>query len=429
MVSGIAARSARLPLHVLTISTSLPRRCGIATFNGDLSRELTSAGVKVTNIALRRGNESHVYPDSTVTTIAQDSHSDYLDAARFINRFRPDAVLLEHEFGIYGGQHGSYIVDLLAHLKVPVVTLVHTYPFTQVSSADKEKKAVLQHLGSLSVSVSTISQVVQQRLTADFRAINLTTPVVHIPHGTPDLKRFLLRHPKHALGLEDTVTLATFGLIGPGKGIDQVISALPEIVARHPQVVYYILGAPHPADQQAKKYLAALHSKVQQLELTKHVEFVTRFLSVPEIMHYLQATDVYITFYRDPDQASSGTLAYAVAAGCCVVSTPYLHARELLANDRGVILPFGDRAALIKTLIDLLADDQRRQEYKQRALAYGRPTAWPLVGQAYLKMLSSAAVRASASVTVKSETIIEPPADKNLPTTSPVPTSTIKPTG
>lgn len=418
MASITIVASTKLPLHILTISTSLPRRCGIATFNDDLTRELTSAGVKVTNIALRCDNESHVYPDSTVTTITQDVRSEYIDAANFINRFRPDAVLLEHEFGIYGGKHGAYILDLLARLNVPVVTLIHTYPFTQLSTAEKEKKAVLQRIGSLSVSVSTISRLAQQRLTADFRAINLTTPVVHIPHGTPDVKRFLLRHPKHALGMEDTATLATFGLIGSSKGIDHVISVLPKIVASHPHVVYYILGAPHPADRRAKKYLAALQSKVRQLELTKHVEFVSRFLSVKEIMHYLQATDIYITFYNDPDQASSGTLAYALAAGCCVVSTPYTHARELLAHNRGVILPFGDRAALAKTLIDLLSDDRRRQKYRQRALACGRPTAWPRVGQSYLKMLSSASV-ARAGLFVKSETALEPPVGKKNMLTTP----------
>ena len=410
----------KLPLHILTISTSLPRRCGIATFNDDLTRELISAGVKVTNIALRRNNESYVYPDSTVTTIAQDVRSDYIDAAHFINRFRPDAILLEHEFGIYGGKHGAYILDLLARLNVPVVTLVHTYPFTQTSPAERERKIVLQHIGSLSASVSVISQLAQQRLTADFRAINLTTPVVHIPHGTPDVKRFLLRHPKHTLGMEDTTTLATFGLIGSGKGIDHIISVLPKIVASHPHVVYYILGTPHPADQQAKKYLTTLQSKVRQLELTEHVEFVSRFLSVKEIMHYLQATDVYITFYHDPDQASSGTLAYALAAGCCVVSTPYVHARELLAHNRGVILPFGDRMALAKTLIDLLSDDKRRQEYKQRALAYGRLTTWLRVGQSYVKMLSSASA-ARASLFVKRETALGLPADKNMPITGTVP--------
>lgn len=398
-------------MHILTISTSLPRRCGIATFNDDLTRELVSAGIKVTNIALQRDNEFHIYPDSTVTTIAQDVRSDYIDAAHFINRFRPDAVLLQHEFGIYGGKHGTYILDLLTRLKVPVVTLIHTYPFTQTSPEEKEKKAVLQRIGSLSVSVSTISQSAQQRLTVDFRAVSLTTPVVHIPHGTPNVKHFLLKHPKHSLGMEDTTTLATFGLIGSGKGIDHVISALPKLVASHPHVVYYILGAPHPANQQAKEYLIALQNKVRQLKLTKHVEFISRFLSVKEIMHYLQATDVYITFYHDPDQASSGPLAYAMAAGCCVVSTPYMHARELLAHNRGVILPFNDSTALSKTLNELLFDDKRRQEYKRRALAYGRLTAWPCVGQSYVKMLSSAV---HASLPVKSETVFRPPSKKNI---------------
>lgn len=376
-------------LQVITISTTLPRRCGIATFNEDVARELRAAGLAVRNIALERGHQHHAYPASTITVIRQDDRRDYLRAAELINTLQPDVVLLQHEFGIFGGDSGEYVVDLLARLTVPTVTVIHTYPFTQHTAQQQRQAALLRQIGAFSTTLITISETARQALVMDFARLRLVTPVMHIPHGTPNV------HEYHRLARRSSraghrLVLATFGLISERKGLDQVIAALPPVTGRYPQVRYRIIGAPHPADRDARRYLQRVHQQAVDLNLARHVHFTTRFLSVQEIMESLRATDIYVTFYSDPNQASSGTLAYALAAGCCVVSTPYVHARELLSEGRGVLVPFGSRTALTRALLSLLDHPANLLACQQRALAYGSTTAWSRVGRQYVDVIRRA---------------------------------------
>lgn len=380
-------------INVITVSTTLPRRCGIATFNDDVTRELVVLGANVKNVAMCRSRELHAYPASTIATISQERRADYRKAATLINSLRPDAVLVEHEYGIYGGYLGEYVLDLLQIIKVPKVIVTHTYPFDQTSPVQKDRAALLSRMAAVSNGLITISRLATEKLARDIEQQGIDTPIIHIPHGTPDASDYhLLQRKLGTSRKKRSLVLATFGLIGERKGIADVIEVLPEIVADHPNVVYRILGAPHPADEQAKKYLQHLRRRVQELNLTKHVQFINRFLSVQEIMQSLQATDIYITFYHDPDQASSGTLAYALAAGCCVVSTPFVHARELLADRCGVFVPFHDQSALVRSLKHLLQDNGLREAYRQRALAYGLTTSWKRVGRLYHNILTAAAL-------------------------------------
>lgn len=378
-------------INVVTVSTTLPRRCGIATFNDDVTRELVTLGANVKNVAMCRSGERHAYPTSTIATITQERRADYIQAATLINSLRPDVVLVEHEFGIYGGYLGEYILDLLQIVKVPKVTIVHTYPFAQTSSVQEERAVLLSRIAAVSTGLIAISRLATEQLTQDLERQGINTPIIHIPHGTPDVSDYRLLQGKPKISRKKkSLILATFGLIGERKGIADVIEILPKIVVNHSNVVYRILGAPHPADRQANEYLRQLRHRVQELNLTKHVQFLTRFLSVQEIMQNLQATDVYITFYHDPDQASSGTLAYALAAGCCVVSTPFVHARELLADQRGVLVPFQKRSVLVQSLKNLLQHDEQRETYRRRALEYGLTTSWKRIGQLYYQVLIDA---------------------------------------
>lgn len=379
------------PLSVITISTTLPRQCGIATFNDDLTQELTELGVSVKNIAMERKAEHFPYARTTIGTIAEDNPKQYRAAARLINTTKPSLALIEHEFGIFGGPYGGHVLDLLDVLTVPAVVIVHTYPFTQDEADQLARAQTLREIARRASLLITISDIARARLVKDLRRHDIATPVVHIPHGTPDVKNFLIKNAKAKIGQRGRFILSTFGLISERKGIGDVIEILPAVVAQFPHVLYRVLGRPHPADKKAQQYFSNLLERVEDLELMQHVQFVPRFLSVAEIMHELQATDVYLTYYHDPDQSSSGTLSYAVAAGCCVVSTPYVHARELLDEGRGVLTPFNNQPTLTKTLNDLIGDEEQRQRIQASALTYGETTTWPKVAQQYVKVLTGAA--------------------------------------
>jgi glycosyltransferase involved in cell wall biosynthesis len=375
----------------------LPRPCGIATFNNDLTHALTAAGAFVTNIAVDRRARPYRYPLATVGTLQQKNRADYTRVAQIINEMSPDIVLLEHEFGIYGGDEGVYVLDLLKELNVPVVSIAHTFPFTPKGEADRQKLAILTEIGRHATAVVTISTKAQQRYAALLRQANIATPVIHIPHGTPDVEAYRLENPKQTLGLSGRSVLTTFGLITSNKGIGDIVTILPQVVQSDPTTLYRILGMPHPVNPHARTYVRRLQERVKRLGLEQHVEFVSRFMTVQEIMENLQATDLYITYYHDTQQASSGTLSFAVAAGCCVVATPYIHAQELLSAGRGVLTPFGQRRTLADTIIRLLKNPQERQIHAQKAYRYGRKTTWSLIGEEYLRVLARLGTRSIPS--------------------------------
>lgn len=379
-------------LSVITISTTLPRQCGIATFNDDVTRGLIEQGILVENIALERPGEHFHYSADTVGKISQNNSKQYTAAARLINARQPDVVLIEHEFGIFGGKYGAHVLHLLDTLTVPTAVIVHTYPFTQDDADQLARARMLWKIARRASLLITISDIARARLAADLRHHHIKTPVIHIPHGTPNVAHFPLADAKAAIGQSGKLILSTFGLIGERKGINEVIETLPALVNEFPNLVYRVLGRPHPTDKKAQHHFAYLTKQVVDLKLEDRVQFVPRFLSVAEIMHELQATDVYITYYRDPDQSSSGSLSYAVAAGCCIISTPYVHARELLDDGRGVLTPFNNREALTDSLLALLRNKKQRQKIQAAARAYGQATAWEQIAQTYAKALSALAV-------------------------------------
>lgn len=382
------------PLSVIAVSTVLPRPCGIATFHQDVSDSLEPFSAEIVNIALQRGSKKYAYPTSTIATIRQEVKSDYARAAALINSRQPDVVLVQHEFGIYGGNQGHYLLELLRRLAVPAVVVLHRYEMAPATDMKRFRVKVTHDIARHAQAIIIISKLARDKLAADLAAEGVATPVIHIPHGAPAVADYTLSNPKQVVLHKQVPTLATFGLISERKGIQEIVASLPALVQQFPSLVYRILGRPHPADPKAQALLRSMKQQVKDLNLAQHVVFVTRFLSVQDIMENLQATDIYITFYADPDQTSSGTLTFALAAGCCVISTPYIHARELLTGGRGVIIPFGDRAALTQAVAQLLGNPEQLQRYRQQALAFGRTIAWPLVGQQYAAALRAAAAPA-----------------------------------
>lgn len=379
-------------MHAVAVSSCLPRPCGIATFNDDIVRILDEQGVDVQTVAVDNG-KGYQYPPATIAVLDATDRAAYSRLAHQLNALAPDVILLQHEFGLFGGVEGSFILDFLRALTVPVVTFIHTYPFSDPDSETTQTfLGLLEKIGRLSNVVITISSLAQRRYQRQLRSAGVQTPVLHLPHGTPDVRQFTLAQPKRSLGLEGRKVLTTFGLISPSKGIDDVLAAMPAIREQHPEIVFRILGRTHPANVEARQYLHHLHELVEANGLTGIVEFVSKFLSVREIMEQLQATDIYITPYRNASQASSGTLAYAVAAGCCVVSTPYVHARELLGDGRGVIVPFNRPDMVAQTVNFLLKHDRQRQRFQRRAYLYGRSTGWETIGRQLVTVLRRLAV-------------------------------------
>jgi glycosyltransferase involved in cell wall biosynthesis len=369
--------------EVAYVSTFPPRKCGIATFTSDLVNSVEQTGKlkyqRVISIDGRRLFKPAY--EATEHKIGRDFKEDYLLMADFLNHSSVNVVNVQHEFGIFGGPSGEYICDFLDRLKRPVATTLHT---VLPNFEDKTKEAfdrVVERSDAIVVLNKTTRELLKQ-YGISAKKIKL------IPHGCPDLPLVSSAKVKPALGLENKVVLCTFGLLSRGKGIEHVIQALPEIVKREPRIVYYVLGVTHPQVKMAdgEAYRNSLLKMAKNLGLRGHVKFLNRFLSKPELFNYLLASDVYITPYPSPNQVSSGTLSYALAAGKAVVSTPYLHAKEALGEGRGVFCRFNDSESISEKVTEIIENRSLRRSLEQKAYTYSRKFTWPLVAKKYLSL-------------------------------------------
>jgi glycosyltransferase involved in cell wall biosynthesis len=369
--------------EVAYVSTYPPRKCGIATFTADLVNAVGQLkklkNQRVISIDGRRLFKPAY--EAAEHKIGRDFREDYVLMADFLNHTAVNAVNIQHEFGIFGGEAGEYICDFLGKLKKPVATTLHTVlpnfedKTKEVFTTIVEKSAAIVVLNKTTRSLVESYGVPQKK-------------VKLIPHGCPDLPLVSSEKIKPNLGLKNKVVLSTFGLLSRGKGIEHAIEALPEIVKKEPRLIYYVLGVTHP---QVKKYEGEayrnmLHGMVKTLGLRNHVRFLNRFLSKPELYNYLQATDVYITPYPSPNQVSSGTLSYALSAGKAVVSTPYLHAREALGEGRGVFCRFNDSESIAERVTEIIENPEMRKSLENNAYCYSRGFTWPKVAKKYLKL-------------------------------------------
>jgi len=370
------------PLAIAIIGNHPPRRCGIATFTADLADALTAVAPRcaVCVVALDDSASGYPYPDRVAHMIAQHDPTSYRRAAHWLNARASDIVLLQHEYGIFGGVAGEYVLPLLRGLRAPIVTTCHTV----LARPDPAQRRVLAAIGRLSARVIVMSERGATLLREVYGVPGEKIALIH--HGIPDLPASDTGPHKTALGLAGRQILLTFGLLSPGKGLSAVLRVLPPVVARHPEVLYLVHGATHPQvkAQQGESYREHLHGLAHTLGIARQVRLMDRFATPEEVRTYLQAADIYLTPYPGREQITSGTLAYAVGAGKAVVSTPYPYATELLAEGRGLLVPFDDDAAITRALLALLDDTALRLATGHRAYRFGRGMTWPQVARRYL---------------------------------------------
>lgn len=377
------------PLHrIAFIGNSLPRRCGIATFTTDLQQAVASsgAGVDTSVIAMSDHGHGYDYPPSVHCQVRDERLEDYARAADFLNDGRFDVVSLQHEFGIFGGEAGSHIMALLSRLTVPVVTSLHTV----LSAPTAAQRDVMERIIDASARVVVMAEKGRDLLRSVYRLP--ADKIEVIPHGIPAFAFLEPDEAKARLGFSGRSVILTFGLLSPNKGIEVMIDAMPSILRRRPDAVYVVLGATHPnlVREQGEAYRASLMNRVRELGVEDHVVFLDQFVDQATLLGFISMCDVYVTPYLNEAQMTSGTLAYSFGLGKAVVSTPYWHAQELLADGRGILVPFGDAVAIGDEIAGLLTDDDRRQAMRLRAYASSRSMTWERTAKRYLAAFETA---------------------------------------
>lgn len=389
---GTAADDA---LHLAFVSTYPPRACGIATFTQDLVRELEKVpGIAAPSVvAMER--EPLQYGLRVRSTIREQERADYVRAAERLNASSVDVVVIEHEYGIYGGADGEYILDFARALEKPLVTTLHTV----LPEPSANQRRILRELGRLSSRVVTMARR-SRDLLARVYGIGVDRIEV-IPHGVPLLKPSASKQAlKQHYGLAGRSVMSTFGLLSEGKGIEYGIEAVAQVARRHPDLCYLVLGKTHPniVAQEGERYREKLEGLVQQYGIAQNVRFVNRYLTKQEIVDYLALSDIYLTPYLGKDQAVSGTLAYAAGSGKAIVSTPYRYAEEMLADGRGLLAAFRDAGSIASAVERILDAPEAARQMERKMRALGRGMFWDRVARKYETMfravLPAAQVRA-----------------------------------
>ena len=380
--------------RVAFLGDYMPRQCGIATFTTDICEAVASRFPKCDCLvgAVNDRPEGYDYPDRIRFEIDEKELDSYRRAADFLNINNVEVVSVQHEFGIYGGAAGSHLLAFLRDVHMPVVITLHTV----LSEPSNSQRAVMKHLNELASRFIVMAEHGRELL----QKVYGVSPdkIDLIPHGVPDVQFIDPSFHKDQFGVEGKTVLLTFGLLSPNKGIEQVIEALPAIIAEHPEVVYIVLGATHPnlIAHEGESYRLKLERLAEDRGVTDHLIFYNRFVSLSELTDFIGAADIYITPYLNEAQITSGTLAYAFGAGKAVISTPYWHAKELLAKDRGILVPFGDPKAIAEGVNRLLSDSHLMTTMRKRAWKEGRDMIWPVVAERYMESFQLA--RASLSV-------------------------------
>ncbi len=372
-----------LPNRIAVVGNYLPRRCGIATFTTDLCDALhvEYGATELLALPVNDIEEGYAYPARVRFELSEDNLASYRQAADFLNFSNIDLVCLQHEYGIFGGNAGAHILELLRRLRMPIATTLHTV----LRDPNPAQRAVMEEIATLSDRLIVMSQQSSEILQEVFHVP--TEKIDLIPHGIPDLPFTDPSFYKDAFGTEGKEVLLTFGLLSPNKGIENVIKALPAILARHSNVVYMVSGVTHPhiLRREGDKYREYLQKLACDLGVGPNVIFRNRFVSPQEMVELIGAADIYITPYKHKAQVVSGTLAYALSAGKAIISTPYLHAIELLDDERGVLVPFDDPGAIAAKTVELLDNGTAMHAMRKRAYLYARDMVWSRAAQKYMK--------------------------------------------
>ncbi|QQL48504.1 glycosyltransferase family 4 protein [Mucilaginibacter ginkgonis] len=400
-------------MKIAYISTYLPRECGIATFNNNLMQAISANFPERTTrlqngfvVALNDSDDTnqYEYPEEVKYVIRQNHQKDYIRAANYINTSDVNAVILEHEFGIYGGESGIYILPLLNRLEKPLISILHTI----LKEPNYVQRVIIREIAEQSAKVVVMSK----------RAVEFLTTVYDIPrekiqlieHGVPDLEEPEPNPVKSLAAFKNKKVLLTFGLISRNKGLEVVVKALPKIVEKHPDAMYVILGNTHPGvvKHSGEEYRDSLKSLAAKLGVSDNLAFINKFVTEEELINYLTAATLYVTPYHNEAQITSGTLSYAVGAGAAVVSTPYWHATELLAENRGRLFDFKDPDGLAANVNDLLDNEDKLQKLKQNAYQYGLNLRWPKIGGEYIATAQDALINHDFSDKILKNSIVDP---------------------
>lgn len=377
-----------IPNRIAFIGNYLPRHCGIATFTTDLCEAIAKQYKATTCIAVPVNDTTtgYNYPPRVRFEITEKDINSYLTASDFLNLNSVDVVCLQFEYGIFGGKEGSHILALLRGLRMPIVTTLHTI----LENPSPDQKHVLKEVAALSDRLIVMSERGAEFLRNIYNVPSEKIEMIH--HGIPDVAFVDSSFNKDLFGVEGKTVLLSFGLLSANKGIETVIAAMPEIIAHHPDCVYMIVGATHPhvIKNEGETYRLSLQWQVQQAGVENNVIFYNRFVSPEELIEFISAADIYITPYLNEAQITSGTLAYTLGAGKAVISTPYWYASEMLADGRGVLVPFKDHNTLAKEVINLLDNESERHAIRKRAYTFGRKMIWEEVAKSYMRSFQSA---------------------------------------
>jgi glycosyltransferase involved in cell wall biosynthesis len=379
-------------LSVAFVATCPPRQCGIATFSRDLEQALLAAdaSTRIVWAAINEATSIHPYGPEVRWRIRQGDAESYRTAAEQINAAAIDVVSLQHEFGLYGSWGDPFVDHLTGFLDVlqkPLVTTLHSV----LPEPSPSVRTAVRHIARRSTRVVVMAERARSLLVDAYGIAPAAVRVV--PHGVPPVEPRGRTRMKDQLGLTGRTIVTTFGLVDPRKGLEYMIEAMPAVRAEHPQALYLIVGKTHPelVRRDGEAYRHRLLRLIQDRALEQHVAFVDEYLTQPQIVDYLLASDVYVTPYLDPLQITSGTLAYALGAGKAIISTPYLHAAEVLAGERGLLVDFANADGLAESTLRILGDADLKGRLEHNAYAYGRETAWPRIGERMLAMLRAAA--------------------------------------
>ncbi len=385
---------------ICVIGNYLPRQCGIATFTADVSKALSDelhGENRLVNIAMNDREEGYDYPSEVKLTIQENNMEEYIEAARYVNENNYRAVIIQHEYGIYGGADGEYIIELMKRLEMPVLTNLHTV----LENPSFGQRKVMNALAEYSEKLLVMSKKAFDILT---RVYGISQEmVVFIPHGIPDTTYDEQGIYNGEMGLEGKEIILTFGLLGPGKGLEVMIEAMPAIIKKNPNAVYLILGKTHPhiLKKTGDVYREKLKEQIRTLNLEKNVVFHNKFVDPETLIRYIKTSTIYSIPYLNREQITSGTLAYALGSGAAVVSTPFWHAEELLAEGRGILVPFRDSESLAREINMLLADSDKRQNIRRKAYKYARSMIWSEVAKSYLEVIVECKEKKNISIPSK----------------------------
>ncbi|MEX1998000.1 MAG: glycosyltransferase family 4 protein [Candidatus Andersenbacteria bacterium] len=372
------------PLNVIYISSYIPRKCGIATYTKDLTNaiNLLNSYSLAEILVINDPDDTIEYPWEAKFKMTDNELGSYLAAAEYVNQSRADLVSLQHEFGLFGGEGGEYIVHFVEALERPLITTFHTI----VENSQTKYGEILKRIAAKSQAIVVMMENVAQKLVQNYGIPR--EKIVVIPHGVPDLPFNSVEGHKKKRQLTDRLVLGNINLLSPNKGIEYALEAVALIAQKNPRVLYTVIGQTHPnlLRSEGEQYRNYLKKRARELGIKNNVRFVNSYLPLKELIDWLKTLDIYITPYLDPEQVTSGALAYAIGAGKACISTPYIYAREVLADERGIIVPFKDPHAIAAAVIDLWQHPDKRQRIEKKAYQYGRLMTWPNVAQSHLNL-------------------------------------------